>query len=239
MQTKILLIIFLIGLKVARSTLDPSYTNCFHSLLLAAKDLNDSISLLDKINISEIYAWEKFHGRNYEWLPTRPTGIARKWHSDLQIYIFAFAKLYENQLDEEKCDSGLDSGKHNCHHEMISEELKVLRDKVTELLEYLGDYMRAFSYEPVLFGKRQMKQDIGERLATSPSTKLNNLFVKARFSQYLDKMLRRIRKFSFDKNLRRDEITRQKTKRRHRGRKTNARKTRKNRNSRGKRFPRR
>lgn len=119
-------------------------------------------------------------------------GIAKKWHEHLQIYLASFTVLYKRQLQ--------DDTQFNNH--TFSPELKNLRDNARELLCDIEHFVNATSnkngeQKPYWFEKEEMAKIVILR----EKKILNNLFVKARFQQYIEKLCKRIKHFNLQRNL--------------------------------------
>ena len=120
--------------------------------------------------------------------------MALKWHEQTQIYLASFSILYKLQLQDDE--------KYNNH--TVSQELKVLRDRARELLCDIEHFVNATSnrngkQKPYWFEKEEMAKIVA--LKKKSPNYLNNLFVKARFEHYIDRLYKRIKHFNLEKNL--------------------------------------
>lgn len=110
---------------------------------------------------------------------------------DTQIYVATFTKLYK--IEESQANN----------NNTTSAELKELKEHAQELLCQIeifvnatanrGNKLQLYWYE-----KREMMNKV--ELNKTQQT-LNNLFVKARFEQYIDRMYKRIKNFNWKSNL--------------------------------------
>lgn len=120
--------------------------------------------------------------------------MALKWHEHTQIYVASFSILYKLQLKDDISYNNL----------TISDELKVLRDRARELLCDIEHFVNATSnrngkQKPYWFEKEEMAKIVA--LKKKSPNYLNNLFVKARFEHYIDRLYKRIKHFNLEKNL--------------------------------------
>lgn len=121
-------------------------------------------------------------------------GIAQKWHEHTQIYVASFYLLYkyQNQSDNDNNNS------------TVSLELKQIFNRAQDLLCVIEDFVNATlqkkneSFKPYWFSKEEMS-----KLITLKKNKhfINNLFVKARFQHYIDRLFKRIQSFKLERNL--------------------------------------
>lgn len=127
----------------------------------------------------------------------------------MQIYLASFSVLYKLQLAEDT----------QYNNNTVSIELNTLLNKARELLCEIEHFVNATSnrlgtHKPPWYEKGEM----AKILTLKKRNYLNNLFVKARFQTYVEKLLQRIKKFNKDKNLepksmnRRPKTTRQQRK---------------------------
>lgn len=121
-------------------------------------------------------------------------GIAHKWHEHTQIFVASFSLLYKFQLQED----------YDSNDNTISQELKDILDRARELLCDIEHFVNATSNKngknmPYWFEKEEMAKIVKLRRKNKPY--LNNLFVKARFQHYIDRLYKRIQNFKLEKNL--------------------------------------
>lgn len=103
----------------------------------------------------------------------------------------SFSNLYKNQLQ--------DDTSYNNH--TISQELKVLKDRARELLCDIEHFVNSTSNrkgEEMAYFK---KEEMGKIVSLRKEKLINNIFVKARFQHYIDKLYKRIKHFNLQKNL--------------------------------------
>lgn len=168
---------------------DKNFEVSYQQLVLTVQILNESFELMTNINTSDVGSWEKFHSEFYAWLPIRPTRLAINWHKDFQIYVAVFTRLYNTQL--------------SYYTDETSHELKELREYARESLCQIELFAASIAKRNIAgnlywYDKREMDSKIkfeeGQNF-------LNNLFVKARFEQYVNRMLKRVENFNLGVNL--------------------------------------
>lgn len=124
-------------------------------------------------------------------------GLVSKWHEDIQIYVASFLMLRRMQEEQDYIDNNYTT----------SIELEKLFYKAKEILCQIEHFLNATTSKVDIKLAPHPRwftwEDMNNKIAAFPKDKkkLNNVFVKARFEKYIDKMLRRLEKFSIEKNL--------------------------------------
>lgn len=113
----------------------------------------------------------------------------------------SFSLLYKFQLREDF--------KNN--NNTISQELKDILDRARELLCDIEHFVNATSNKngqnkPYWFEKDEMAQIVTLHKKKNKHI-LNNLFVKARFEHYIERLYKRIQNFNLEKNLEKKSIS--------------------------------
>lgn len=106
----------------------------------------------------------------------------------------SFSLLYKFQLQID----------HSNNNNTISQELKEILDRARALLCDIEHFVNATSnkngnYKPDWYRKEEMAKIV--TLKKNNKHLLNNLFVKSRFQEYIEKLYKRIKNFNLDKNL--------------------------------------
>lgn len=132
----------------------------------------------------------------------------------MQIYLASFSILFKLQEREDI----------QWNNNTVSTELNTLLNKARELLCEIEHFVNATSnrmgtHKPSWYEKDEM----AKILTLKKRNYLNNLFVKARFQTYVDKLLQRIKKFNLERNLEpksfhRRRLTTQKPRKQRKGR---------------------
>lgn len=119
-------------------------------------------------------------------------GNAQKWHGHMQIYLASFSILYKLQAHDDNL----------YNNNTVSIELKTLLNKARELLCEIEHLVNATSNREGKAKPSWYEKDDMAKILTLKKKRnfLNNLFVKARFQSYVEKLLQRIRHFNKDKN---------------------------------------
>lgn len=122
--------------------------------------------------------------------------MALKWHQDLQIYLASFSLLHKLQLKNDISFNNLTT----------SNELEELRTQARALLCDIEHFVNATSnrdgnHKPHWYEKEEMEKIVNIKKIVSQERMVNNIFVKARFQQYIAKLYRRIKNFNYDKNM--------------------------------------
>lgn len=127
---------------------------------------------------------------------SRSQGKVHKWHEDVQIFLAAFSVTYKQQFqyDEE----------YNNH--TVSDELKDILEKARALLCDIEIFVNATANrnnksKPYWFDKEEMESIVKTLKKKGLKPLVNNIFVKARFQSYIDKLHKRIMRFNLDSNL--------------------------------------
>lgn len=135
-----------------------------------------------------------------------------KWHKDTQIFVASFFIIHELQLRYDNV--------YNNH--TVSSELKDILDQARALLCDIEHFVNATSNKdglskPHWYEKDEMKKIVRFETKDRP---VNNMFVKARFQNYIEKLYKRIKHFNLERNLKTLKNPRVKTSTRpHRNRK--------------------
>jgi tRNA U34 5-carboxymethylaminomethyl modifying enzyme MnmG/GidA len=131
--------------------------------------------------------------KSYEFLLLFLQGIAQKWHLDSQVFVASLSLLtkYQEKKDE----------KENSNQE--STELKELLVKASELLCYIEHFVNVTSNRG---GQNKISWYNKVEMSNLVKFKrrdhlINNIFVKARFQNYIERLEKRLEHFKLEKNL--------------------------------------
>lgn len=121
-------------------------------------------------------------------------GIAHKWHEHIQIYVASFSLLYKYQLKSDQDNN----------NNTISKELEDILNKARALLCDIEHFVNATSNKdgndkPKWYKVEEMTKIT--RKLKNQKPRFNNIFVKARFQHYINRLYKRIQSFNLTKNL--------------------------------------
>lgn len=121
-------------------------------------------------------------------------GIAHKWHEHLQIYVASFSFIHKNQTKADELNNNT----------TLSNELETILNKARALLCDIEHFVNATSNKhgnniPKWYSLGEMSRIVWK--LKNQKSRYNNLFVKARFQQYVDRLYKRIQSFNLTKNM--------------------------------------
>lgn len=142
---------------------------------------------------SAITARQSRIGFNENFLFFYPQGLADKWHQDFQVFLATLFLSHKYQFENDRENN----------NNTVSTELKEILERARELLCNIEHFINAtLTNKPASswYTPKEMEK-IVKLNKTQNFLRINNLFVKARFQDYINKMLRRIKHFDLNKNM--------------------------------------
>ncbi|CAO1396618.1 unnamed protein product [Diamesa serratosioi] len=146
-----------------------------------------------KIDIDDIQDWEKFHSKNYTFLPTRPTPYSQKWHTDTQIFVASFMYIHKIQL-------GIDEDLNENND--LSNELRDIMERARHLLCDIEFYVNATAEHKIDRPKILTIQEMSDILrfpkrsteTQADQIRVHSKFVKKRFESYITILFKRLKR---------------------------------------------
>ncbi|KAG5683864.1 hypothetical protein PVAND_013126 [Polypedilum vanderplanki] len=159
----------------------------YNTVQLNIEDLQRILFESNKINITNIEAFDEFNAQYYEFLPKFPTGNHRKWHFDMQIFTASFGLLHKFQP------------KTSNEELAISKELKDIFIATRKLLCEIEGFVNTTSSQKIgtedWIKKKEMRELLDFKNLTE-MMKLHQMYAKGRFQTYIEKLLQRIKQQS-------------------------------------------